>query len=77
MEINFEDYSSYKIIDVSVICENESCFCKHFVTIEINNSKLKFDGILYGEIIANYYQYHKMDIPLHYQKFISSNNILN
>ena len=75
IDIDIEDYSSYKIITISNICENNLCLCKHQVTIEKDN--VKFDGYMNGSIIAKYYKYHKMVIPIHYIDFISYHGGLN
>jgi hypothetical protein len=72
MEFNLDDYSSYTIIEISNICEmNQKSYCQHYVTIKFNNEE-EIKGILSGEIIAKYFKYHNMTVPLHYLDFVSS-----
>ncbi len=69
---NIDDYSSYKIIEISNICEmNQRSYCQHGVTILFNDGK-EFKGIMSGDVIAKYFKYHNIIVPLHYLDFVSS-----
>ncbi len=75
MEFNIDDFSSYKIIDISNICEmNQKSYCQHYVTIIFikNGKEIETKGVLCGQVIAKYFKYHNITVPLHYLDFVSS-----
>jgi hypothetical protein len=63
-----EDFSSYTILNI-----NPTCYlvypCKHDVEVKFNNCIINIT--LSGLTIAEYYKYHKYDIPLHFNEYIS------
>ena len=68
MDINKESVLNYKIISISPVC-NGGEPCVHGVTIEFNNSVI--EAFLNGQIIADYFNKHNKEIPLHYNKYFS------
>ncbi len=74
MDLNIENINNYKIISISPVC-NEGYPCIHSVTLESNNAII--EGVLNGESIAKYFNFNGLEIPLHYNKYISKYDNLN
>lgn len=68
------NFSSYRITTIDAIC-NTSCPCIHEVSITFLNKSIKIN--MGGDLIAKYYKYYNMDIPYHYNTYISDRSMLN
>jgi hypothetical protein len=68
MDISKESVLDYKIISISPVC-NGGNPCIHGVTLECNNTII--EGFLNGAMIADYFNKHNEDIPIHYNKYFS------
>ncbi len=62
------DFSSYTILNINPKCYHEYP-CKHDVEVKFNNDIISVT--LSGLTIAEYYKYHKQDIPFHFNEYIS------
>ncbi len=71
-EFNINDFMSYKIINIDAKCY-DSYPCCHNVKIKLMNSEQKvYNIIMSGKIIAEYFKYLNIDIPFHFNEYITN-----
>jgi len=71
-QFNIHNFASYKIINIDAKCY-ESYPCCHNVKIQLINSEQKiYNIIMSGRIIAEYFNFLKIDIPFHFNEYITN-----
>jgi hypothetical protein len=75
-DINLSDYSKYIIKNINPQCHEYYPTCVHDITIILNNN-IQFNIFMKGDEIANYYNYHQIDIPYHFNNYISERGFHN
>jgi hypothetical protein len=73
MSLNLEDYSSYTIVKIDIMC-HQSYPCHHNVNIKLNNLDNIISVIMSGDKIANYYKHNNIIIPQHYIMYVNNKN---
>jgi hypothetical protein len=68
------NFSTYKIMEINPIC-NYSVPCIHEVSILYLDKNIKIN--MEGELITRYFSFHNIDIPYHFNIYISEKALLN
>ena len=74
--INRSDYSSYIIKNINSQCHEYYTSCVHDVTIILNNN-MEINIFMKGDEIGKYFNHHQIDIPYHFNDYISKTSNLN
>jgi hypothetical protein len=74
--INLSDYSKYIIKNINPQCHEYYPTCIHDITIILNNN-VEISIFMKGDEIAKYFQHHQIDIPYHFNEYVSTKGFLN